>query len=69
MSSEGKDRLALSVTEAAALLGVSRPTVYELLNRDDFPSFRIGSRRVISRAGLERWVEAQAAQSVEAKNA
>lgn len=62
MRNEGKDRLALSVSEAAALLGVSRPTVYELLNRDDFPSFRIGSRRVISRAGLERWVEAQAAQ-------
>lgn len=57
------EKLALSVTEAAALLGVSRPTVYELLNRDDFPSFRIGSRRVISRAGLERWVEAQAARS------
>lgn len=54
------EKLALSVTETAALLGVSRPTVYELLNRDDFPSFRIGSRRVISRAGLERWVEQQA---------
>lgn len=65
MRSEGKDRLALSVSEAAALLGVSRPTVYELLNRDDFPSFRIGSRRVISRAGLERWVEQQADQHEE----
>ncbi len=59
------EKLALSVTEAAALLGVSRPTVYELINREDFPSFRIGTRRVISRAGLEKWVEAQAAQNAE----
>ena len=56
------EKIGLSVTEAAALLGVSRPTVYELINRADFPSFRIGTRRVISRAGLERWVEEQAAQ-------
>lgn len=61
MNNARNDKLGLSVTEAAALLGVSRPTVYELINREDFPSFRIGTRRVISRAGLERWVEAQAA--------
>ena len=61
MNGVNNEKLGLSVTEAAALLGVSRPTVYELINRDDFPSFRIGTRRVISRAGLERWVEAQAA--------
>lgn len=61
MDNNSKQKLGLTVTEAAALLGVSRPTVYELINRDDFPSFRIGTRRVISRAGLERWVEAQAA--------
>lgn len=62
MDNASKEKLGLSVTEAAALLGVSRPTVYELINREDFPSFRIGTRRVISRAGLERWVEAQAAR-------
>ena len=53
------DRVALSVTEAAVLLGVSRPTIYQLMNREDFPSFRIGTRRLISRSGLERWVAAQ----------
>lgn len=59
MDSRRNERVALSVTEAAALLGVSRPTVYQLLNREDFPSFRIGARRLISRAGLERWVQEQ----------
>lgn len=54
------DKIALSVSEAAVLLGVSRPTVYKLVNRQDFPSFMIGTRRMISREGLARWVEAQA---------
>lgn len=62
MDNSSKQKLGLTVTETAELLGVSRPTVYELINREDFPSFRIGTRRVISRAGLERWVDAQAAQ-------
>ena len=60
MDSRRNERVALSVTEAAALLGVSRPTVYQLMNRADFPSFRIGARRLMSRAGLERWVQKQA---------
>lgn len=60
MDGRKNESIALSVTEAAALLGVSRPTVYHLLNQADFPSFRIGSRRLISRAGLERWVQEQA---------
>ena len=59
MDSRKDERVALSVTEAAALLGVSRPTVYKLLRRSDFPCFQIGARRLISRAGLERWVQEQ----------
>lgn len=51
--------IAISVTEAAALLGVSRPTLYKLLYREDFPSLRVGGRVLVSRAGLERWVEQQ----------
>ena len=58
MDGRKSESIALSVTQAATLLGVSRPTIYQLLNRD-FPSFRIGTRRLISRAGLERWVQEQ----------
>ena len=54
------DRLALSVTEAAEALNVSRPAVYQLMRRADFPAFRVGRRTLISRSGLERWIEAQA---------
>lgn len=52
--------LAVSTAEAARLLGVSRPTIYQLINRADFPAFKVGARTLISVAGLERWVEAQA---------
>lgn len=51
---------AVSTAEAARLLGVSRPTIYQLINRADFPAFKVGARTLISVSGLERWVEAQA---------
>lgn len=47
------DKLAIGTTEAARLLGISRPTLYQLLNRADFPSFRVGGRVLISVAGLQ----------------
>lgn len=54
------EKLALDVSEAAALLGVSRPTMYQIMNRADFhAAFHIGSRRKISREGLIEWVKAQ----------
>lgn len=52
-------KIALSVSETARILGISRPTVYQLLRRSDFPAFRIGSRWLVSRSGLEAWVKAQ----------
>jgi excisionase family DNA binding protein len=52
--------MAVSAAEAARLLGVSRPKVYELLNRADFPAFKLGGRTLISVDGLRRWVEQQA---------
>ena len=54
--------LALSVTEAAKLLGISRPTLYNLLHRADFPAFKLGGRTLISAEGLKEWVRVQAAK-------
>ena len=56
--------LAVGTTEAARLLGVSRPTLYQLLNRADFPSFRVGSRVLISVAGLLDWIDRQTKEGV-----
>ena len=51
------DKVALSVAEAAQALGVSRPTMYEIIRRDDFDAaFKVGTRTLISRARFENWV-------------
>lgn len=52
--------LVVSAAETAQLLGVSRPKVYELMQRADFPSFKCGNRTLISVEGLREWVRAQA---------
>lgn len=54
------ERLTLTVTETAQTLNVSRPTVYRLIERTDFPALRIGRRVLVSRAGLRDWIARQA---------
>lgn len=53
------DKRALSKKELADHLGVSVRTVDHLVERADFPSFRIGRRVVIPVAALDRWLEDQ----------
>ena len=52
--------LTYNVTEAAAALGISRRSMYELLHREDFPTLKVGGRRLISRELLAEWVRQQA---------
>lgn len=55
---EGK--IALSVPDAAALIGVSKSKMYEIINRDDCDfAFMLGGRRLVSRARLEAWIDRQ----------
>ncbi len=58
--------LTYSVTEAAEALGVSRRTMYDLINREDFPTLKVGGRRLISRELLAEWVRVQAGGQKEA---
>jgi excisionase family DNA binding protein len=53
---DGQDRLALSVEEAARLLGISTWLAYELVHQGELPSLRLGRRIVVPRAALERMV-------------
>jgi excisionase family DNA binding protein len=46
-------RLALSVEEAGALLGISRDLAYDLVARRELPSVRLGRRLVVPRRALE----------------
>lgn len=52
--------LTYNVTEAAAALGISRRSMYDLMHREDFPTLKIGGRRLISRELLAEWVRTQA---------
>lgn len=54
------ERLTLKPIEAAELLNVSLPIMYELCKRKDFPTIRIGRAIIIPRASLEKWLEKQA---------
>ena len=54
------ERMTLTISETARELNLSRPTVYRLLERKDFPSLRVGKRVLVSRAGLRAWIERQA---------
>ena len=51
--------LAVSAPEAARLLGVSKPTVYQMMNREDFQAFKVGARTLISVEGLREWIRKQ----------
>lgn len=48
-------RVTISAAEAAKLLGVSRPTFYELAATDGFPVIRVGRKYLVNLEGLRRW--------------
>ncbi len=55
------ERLTLSITEAAAMLGISRNLAYELARRGDLPgSIKLGQKRiVVSRIAIERLLQGE----------
>lgn len=50
---ERPDRLAYSVTEAAALTGLGKTTLYALMGTGALPSCKIGKRRLIASIDLQ----------------
>ena len=61
-SGSGIQPMVLTVTELQKVLCLSRKTVYDLVNQPGFPSFRVGSRILINRAALQRWLDKQTEQ-------
>lgn len=60
MENIGFQKRAIDVDELAEALGISKPTAYELCNREDFPAIRVTPRRIIIPVdGLQRWLEEQ----------
>lgn len=56
---EQLEPMAVSAQEAARLLGVSKPKVYELMGQAGFPSFKLGGRTLVSVDGLREWIQKQ----------
>lgn len=54
MADSSNISLTISVTDAAALLGVSRSSAYEAVRKGELPSIRIGRRVVVPRPALDR---------------
>jgi excisionase family DNA binding protein len=49
--------LAVSVEDAARVVGYSRSGVYELIASGDLKAFKLGRRRLILMAELKAWIE------------
>jgi excisionase family DNA binding protein len=48
--------LLLTIPQVAALLGLGRTKVYDLIEREGLPSIKLGTARRIPRQALEAWL-------------
>ena len=48
---------AMTVSEAAAWLGISRAFAYELVARRELPALRLGRRIIVSRKAVEAMLD------------
>lgn len=53
-------RLAFSLVEAAAAVGVSVPVMSEWVHIPGFPAFKSGTRWIIPVSSLEHWLDERA---------
>ena len=61
---EVMEPFAVRASEAARLLGVSKPTLYQIAQREDFTAaFRCGGCLLFSVEGLREWVRRQSEAS------
>ena len=51
------EKRCYNVKELQAMLGVSRPSVYELLKRNVFRSFIVGDKHIISKSSFDEWLD------------
>ena len=45
--------------ELSTILGISRNKAYELANRIDFPTYRVGKKIIISKKHFIAWMDTQ----------
>jgi excisionase family DNA binding protein len=53
--------LVVSVREAAEAMGLSRSSIYRLIERGELETIKIGARRLVKRDVIERFLVSRAA--------
>ena len=59
-------KIAVSVNEAAAMIGLKRDLMFRLVLSGDIRSFKVGSRRLVSVEALRDYIARRTAEPVEA---
>ena len=54
--SSPENKVTLTVSEAAELIGISKPKMYELIHSNEIPSIHVGKKIVIARQALMGWL-------------
>lgn len=57
------ERVTMTITEAARMLGLGRGGAYLAVSRGDLPAIRIGRRLLVPRAALERLLDSAGQRS------
>lgn len=55
------DKVALSLTECAAMMGIGRSKMHELARADGFPTVKVGRRVLVPVDALKAWLNEQVA--------
>lgn len=64
-NTQQNEKIALSIKDAAALIGVSKSKMYEIMRREDADfALRLGGRILISRPRLESWIDRKAKEQI-----
>ena len=53
------EAIAISISEAASILGVGRTSIYNLIREGRLEVFKLGRRTLIKTASIRRLVEAE----------
>ena len=52
-----EEKRCYTVKELQEILGISRPTVYELLKRNEFRWIQVGTKYRISKKSFDEWLD------------
>lgn len=60
-------RFCITVKDVAEAFGISLPTAYNIVNREDFPKIRYGRKIIVPREAFEKWMADLSAKNIDLK--